>query len=179
MLAPYMEALPEVARVKTNRPNQKKTNKTKQAKHNRANKRKQTNQNKQTKNQSKQTNKKQNKANKTKETKENEAKQRIQNNTKQTERLKRTRVDSFHPSILNPSVLPPLQPSIHRRKMPKDPQHRPFLLESSTVLYVMFLGLKQRRAVAVSRKCAVVNAVGMFSVKFLYVLTSRFACALF
>lgn len=43
----------------------------------------------------------------------------------------------------------------------------------------MFLGPKSRRALAVSRKCAVVNAVAMFSVKFLYVLTSRFACALF
>ena len=34
VLAPYMEALPEVARVKTNRPNQKKTSNTKQKKQN-------------------------------------------------------------------------------------------------------------------------------------------------
>ena len=68
---------------------------------------------------------------------------------------------------LQPPIPPPLQPSIHWRKAS---QHRPFLLESSTDLHVMFLGLKQRRAAAVSKKMSGCqcdcNAFGKVSICF-------------
>ena len=70
------------------------------------------------------------KTKKTRQKKQKRTKQNREYKTTQTERLKRTR---------HPSIPPPLQPSIHRRKMPKDPQHRPFLLESSTALLSQFI----------------------------------------
>ena len=49
---------------------------------------------------------------------------------------------------LQPPIPPPLQPSIHWRKEPKASQHRPFLLESSTALYVYVLGAEIQKSLS-------------------------------